>query len=150
MQVRWKRWLLVGLVVAAALVWWASSSAAMRARVRWLASQPDVRTAFASQGGSTDALIVLITFAILTPIAVCLLLMLIVFVVKVFELVLFKLRLPEWASMPLVLTAVAYATYVVREMWLPPSLYTLAGLARPVLVFFFYGPSPPGSRAPAR
>src|SRR2546428_5090536 len=130
MQFRWKRWLLVGLGVAAALFSWASSSAAMRARVRWLASQPDVRTAFASQGGSTDALIVLITVAILTPIAVCLLLMLIVFVVKVFELVLFKLRLPEWASMPLVLTAVSYVTDEGREMCLATARYTIRDASR--------------------
>jgi hypothetical protein len=143
MQIRWKRWLLVIVVVAAALVWWASSSAAVRAHVGWLASQPDVRTAFASQGGSTDALLVLVTFALLAPMAACLLLMLIVFVVKMFELVLFKLHLPEWPSMPLVLTAAAYGTYVVREAWLPTSLYALGVVARAYLVFFSYVPSPP-------
>lgn len=136
MQVRWKPWLLVALVAAVALVWWVSSSAAVRTHLARLANQPDVRPAFASEGGSTDALIVLITFALATPIAVCLLLMLLVFIVKVFELVLSKLRLPEWASMPLVLTAVVYASYAVREVWLPHSLYALGVVARAYFVFF--------------
>jgi hypothetical protein len=127
--------------MASVLVWYVASSAAVRAQVGWLANQPSVRTAFQSEGGSSDALILLLAFAILTPIAACVLVMLIVFAMKIIELLLGRVRLPEWASVPLVLMAFVYGTYTTREAWLPESLHILGLVARAYLVFSSTVPS---------
>lgn len=135
MRIRWGRWLLVAVVPALGLIWYASSSATARGYINWLANQPDARAAFRSEGGSTDALLVLLSFVLLTPVVVSVLVMLIVFIMKIAEVVLSKVRLPEWASVPLVLTAVAYGTYATRQAWLPDSLHVLGLVARAYLVF---------------
>lgn len=135
MQIRWKRWLMAIVVLSLLAGWYVGTSAVARSYINWLAGQPSVQTAFDEEGGSTDALIVLITFMFLTPVAASIILMLVVFIVKVFELVLFRLHLPEWTSTPVVLLVLGFASYTVREAWLPHSLYALGLLARAYLVY---------------
>ena len=135
MRIRWGRWLLAAAVTAIVLLSYVSTSAAVRGYVAWLANQPAARTAFRSEGGSTDALLVLLAFALVTPLLGSALVMLVVFIMRMTEVVLARVRLPEWASMPLVLIAVAYGTYAMREAWLPESLRVLGLVARAYLVF---------------
>jgi hypothetical protein len=121
--------------MAVGLIWYVSSSAAVRAYVTWLANQPSARMAYRSEGGSTDALIVLLAFVVFTPLIASLLVMLVVLIMRMTEVVLARARLPEWASVPLVLMAFAYGTYAMREAWLPESLHVLGLVARAYLVF---------------
>jgi hypothetical protein len=134
-RVHWGRWLLAAVILAVALVWWASSSATVRGYINWLANQPDARTAYQEEGGSTDALIVLISFVLLTPLIASVVVMLVVFIMKMTEVFLVRVRLPEWASVPLVLAAFGYGTYAMRDAWLPESLHVLGLVARAYLVF---------------
>jgi len=135
MRKRWKVWLLFALVLAAGAGWWAHSSPGVRDQIWWLASQPRVHTAFDDEGGGAEALIVLLSFVIVTPVAVSVLALLLAFMVKVVGAFLYQLRLPELISVPLVMVGLVVSTYAVREAWLPGSLYLLGLVARAYLVF---------------
>lgn len=135
MRKRWKVWLLIALASAAGVGWWAHSSPTVRDQIWWLASQPRVETAFDDEGGGAEALIVLLSFIIVTPVAVSILAILLTFAVKVVGAFLYRLRLPEFISVPVVMVALVVSTYTVREAWLPGSLYLLGLVARAYLVF---------------
>jgi hypothetical protein len=132
---RGKLWLLLSLLVALGLGWWAHSSPAVRDHIWWLGTQPQVQTAFDDEGGGAEALIVLLTFVIVTPIGLTLLALLLTFAVKVVGAFLYRLRLPEFISVPVVVMALLIGTYTVREAWMPGSLYLLGLVARAYLVF---------------
>lgn len=135
MRRRWKVWLLIALVFAAGIGWWAHASQTVRDQIWWLASQPRVDTAFDDEGGGAEALIVLLAFLIVSPVAVSILAILLTFAVKVVGAFLYRLRLPEFISVPVVMFALVVSTYTVREAWLPGSLYLLGLVARAYLVF---------------
>ena len=143
MRRRWTCWLLAVLIVSATVAWYVGLSTAIHAEVGRLADQPSVQTAFQSEGASSDALILLISVAVLAPIATGLLILGLEFAVNGFELVLSRLHLPEWASTPVVLWAVASGIYAMREAWWPESLHVLGLVARAYLVFSSSVPSPP-------
>jgi hypothetical protein len=135
MRKRWQVWLLIALVIAGGIGWWAHSSQTIRDQIWWLASQPRVETAFDDEGGGAEALIVLIAFVIVSPVAVSILAILLTFAIKVVGAFLYRLRLPEFISVPVVMLALIVSTYTVREAWLPGSLYLLGLVARAYLVF---------------
>lgn len=135
MRKRWKVWLLMALVFAAGVGWWAHSSQTIRDQIWWLATQPRVETAFDDEGGGAEALIVLLSFIIVTPVVVSIFAILLTFAVKVVGAFLYRLRLPEFVSVPVVMAALVVSTYTVREAWLPGSLYLLGLVARAYLVF---------------
>jgi hypothetical protein len=135
MRKNWKIWLLLGLAVAIGLGWFAHSSPKVREQIWWLASQPQVETAFDDEGGGAEALIVLLSFILVTPVVASVLALLLAFVVKVVGACLYQIRLPEVISAPLVVTALVAGSYAVREAWLPDSLYLLGLVARAYLVF---------------
>lgn len=135
MRKRGKLWLLLALALVAVVGWWAHSSPAVRDQIWWLASQPGVHTAFDDEGGGAEALIVLLSFVIVAPVAVSVLALLLTFAVKVVGGFLYQLRLPEFISLPVVMVGLVVSTYAVREAWLPDSLYLLGLVARAYLVF---------------
>ena len=135
MRKRGKLWLLLALVFAAGIGWYAHSSPAVRDQVWWLASQPRVEHAFDDEGGGAEALIVLLSFVIVTPVAVSVLALLLMFMMKVVGGFLYQLRLPEFISLPVVMLGLVVTTYAVREAWLPGSLYLMGLVARAYLVF---------------
>ncbi len=135
MRRRGKFWLLVVLALVGGIGWWAHSSQTVRDQIWWLASQPRVETAFDDEGGGAEALIVLLAFVIVSPVAATILAILLTFAVKVVGAFLYRLRLPEFISVPVVMLALVVSTYTVREAWLPGSLYLLGLVARAYLVF---------------
>jgi hypothetical protein len=68
-------------------------------------------------------------------VAVSILAILLTFAIKVVGAFLYRLRLPEFISVPVVMLALIVSTYTVREAWLPGSLYLLGLVARAYLVF---------------
>lgn len=130
-----KLWLLSVLVLVIATGWWAHTSQSVRDRIWWLAGQPAVRTAFDDEGGGAEALIVLISFVIATPVVLILVALVLTFAIKVVGGFLYQLRLPEFISLPVVMAALVVGTYVIRDAWLPDSLYFLGLVARAYLVF---------------
>jgi len=136
MRKRGKVWLLVALIAVFGVGWYLHSSPAVRDQVNWLASQPRVQTAFDDEGGSAEALIVLLAFAIVTPFALLALTLLLTFAIKVVGAFLYRLRLPEFISLPVVMFGLGVGTYAVRDAWLPGSMYLLGLVARAYLVFY--------------
>jgi hypothetical protein len=135
MRKRWKVWLLITLMLAAGAGWGGHSSQTVRDQIWWLATQPRVETAFDDEGGGAEALIVLLSFVIVTPVVVSIFAVLLTFAVKVVGAFFYRLRLPEFVSVPVVMAALVVSTYTVREAWLPGSLYLLGLVARAYLVF---------------
>jgi hypothetical protein len=80
-------------------------------------------------------LIVLLSFVIVTPVVVSIFAVLLTFAVKVVGAFFYRLRLPEFVSVPVVMAALVVSTYTVRDAWLPGSLYLLGLVARAYLVF---------------
>jgi len=113
----------------------------LEGQIAWLANQPSVTTAFQHPESSrSDALIALISFSLLTPIALCFLVVTLVLLVKALEAVLVSLRLPMWLSAPMVAVASIFAMYTTSQSWLPMSLYAVGIVARAYLVYS-YGPA---------
>ncbi len=137
------RWPLALLIVAFILTWYVGPSAAVRAQISWLAGQPNVETAFHAEGGSTDAFIALLAFAILTPITLIMVVALLCFMVKAIGGLFSRLHLPEWTSTALVVAAFSCGTYALRDSWLPTTLYVLGLWARAYLVYTSSLPAPP-------
>lgn len=132
---RWTRWIVALAVVTVVLAWYVTSSAAVRTKIAWLASQPGVRTAFQAEGGSSDALIVLITFAVGTPMLAGVALVLVSFASHLTAAALYQVRLPERLAVPVVLAGLGMLAYATRDAWWPSTLYMLGMVARAYLVF---------------
>lgn len=137
---RWGRWLLV-LGVLAGLAWYGDLGPLMRPLVEEFANQPEVAGAFSDpESARIDALLLLVSFFLLTPAVIGLLALSVVFVLVVALLVtepLFRwLRLPLWSCVPLVLGLAGAGAWMARDTWLPHLTYVLALTARAGLVFF--------------
>ncbi|PYM23722.1 MAG: hypothetical protein DMD78_11070 [Candidatus Rokuibacteriota bacterium] len=136
MQVN-RRWVWLGaLVVAVAIAVGVVPSLRVEERVMWLASQPGDTTAFQHpESGRSDALIALISAAVLSPIALFGLVLVFLLLVRMFQSLLATIRLPEWLSAPTVGMVSIATMYATTPLWLPPSLSALGLLARAYLVF---------------
>ena len=103
MRMTRSRLLFVILVPGLLLAWYIGDIVGLEGWITWLANQPGVTTAFQHpESGRSDALTALISFSLLTPIALCLLLVVLVLVVKALEAVFVPLRIPMWLSTPVV------------------------------------------------
>ena len=121
--------------IAAALAWYGFALVGLDEHMRALANDPQVRTAFQDpDSGRSDAVVTLVSFAVLTPVAAGFLALMIIFVIKGFEPVLATVRLPVWLSAPLVLSAVIFGAYTTMELWWSDSLYALGLVSRAYLV----------------
>jgi len=136
MQVN-RRWVWFGVVLAAAVITVAVvPSLRLEERVTWLASQPGDTTAFQHpESGRSDALIALISAAVLTPIALFVLVLAFLILVRMFQSLLVLIHLPEWLSAPTVGMVSVVTMYATTSLWMPPSLSALGLLARAYLVF---------------
>ena len=111
---------------------------------RWLvslANRPEIVKAFSDpHTGRTDALLVLVSFFLLTPIFVGIVLLGVVFALIVFLLLsepVFRLfRLPLWLAVPTMLVTSVSVAYTMRAAWLPDVLYVLGLTAKAGLVYF--------------
>jgi hypothetical protein len=140
MDNRWVRWLviLLGLGVIASYL------GLFEPVERWLialANRPETAKAFSDpHTGRTDALLVLVSFFLLTPILTGIVLLGVIFVMIVFLLLcepVFRLfRLPLWLAVPVVLVSSLSVVYTMRAAWLPDALYVLGLTARAGLVYF--------------
>lgn len=145
MRIRLLLWL---LTVAAGLVlaWYAGLPGPVRERMIWLANQPGVREAFKEADyGRVDALITLISFFLLVPAGLLVVLLIFVFVLIVFAL-LFEpvwrlLRLPDWTSVAVTAAVWLAGAWLTSALWWPTSLHALGLVARAWLVYFS-GPPP--------
>ena len=137
MHNRWV-WVLVGVVALGALAEYAGLGAYISARITSLASQPSVSAAFLDpESGRTDALTTLIAVAVLSPIALGLVVVALVLVSKAFEAVVVSCRLPGWLSAPVVGMVTMVTVYVTTHAWLPLSVHALGLVARAYLVYAY-------------
>ncbi len=132
---RWTRWIAALAVVTVVLAWYVTSSAAARTKIAWLAGQPSVRTAFQAEGGSSDALVVLIAFAVAAPMLAVVALGLVAFASHLTAAALYQVRLPERLAVPVVLAGLGVLAYATRDAWWPHALYVLGLVARAYLIF---------------
>ena len=114
--------------------------------VLWLASQPGVTNAFADPvNGATDALLTLISFALLTPFLAFVLTLLLVFMLTVImgftEPMMRALRVPTWITLVPVSASGVGAAFMTKEYWMPKFLETLGFVARAYVVWSASGPS---------
>jgi hypothetical protein len=136
MRISRSRLLFLIVVPGLVLAWYVSDLFGVEGRIAWLANQPGVTTAFQHpESGKSDALIALISFSLLTPIALGLLVIALVLLVNALEALLVSLRLPSWLSAPVVAATSIYAMYATSPSWLPMSLYALGIVARAYLVY---------------
>src|SRR5262245_6921810 len=140
---RWLVVVLIALVAAGLSLGWL---APVRDTIATLASRPDAQDAFGDpHTGRTDALIMLVSFFLLTPFALFVGLLALTFLMiaslLVTEPVFRAFRLPTWLCVPLVLGGVGSAAYTVRDTWTPPLLYVLGLAARAGLVYFASAPT---------
>ena len=127
---------------AMALAWYAGASLDLENRILTLANHPEVRTAFADpESGRSDAIVTLISFAVLTPLGAGLLALLVIFIIKAFETVLVSVRLPAWLSAPVIVAAIVFGVYETMQLWLANSVYA-AGLVSRAYVVYAYGTVP--------
>jgi hypothetical protein len=137
MQIRKSHLLFLAVLVGFGLSWYVGGSE-LEPRLASLANQPQVTTAFRdTDTGKSDALLTLISFSLLTPLAVFVALMLVVLLVRAIETVLVSLRAPAWPSLPLVGVSLPVALYVTSESWMPSSLYALGLVARAYFVYCY-------------
>jgi len=133
-------WLLV-LAAIVGLAWYVDFSDIFEGWMEELAAHHDVAKAFADPtSGRIDALLLLVSFFLLTPIVLGLLLLGFVFVLIVFllfaEPIVRLLKLPLWSCVPIVLIGAAIAAYVMRDSWYPQFLYVIRLVAKAGVVFF--------------
>jgi len=102
MRAYW-RWWLPAVILGSVLATYLSLGARMGERIDWLASQPDVATIFQNPvTARSDALTTLIAFAVLTPIALFVAIVVVLMVVAGISTLLVSIHLPPWLSAPLV------------------------------------------------
>jgi hypothetical protein len=130
-------------VLALSAVTWYVGSAELEPRLASLASQPHVKTAFVDPDtGTSDALMALISFSILAPLAAFVAIMVVLFLVKFVETVLVSAHAPGWPSTPMVGIALVATLYTTSQAWIPTSLYTLGLVARAYFVYRYGGALP--------
>jgi multisubunit Na+/H+ antiporter MnhF subunit len=130
-------------VLALSAVTWYVGSAELEPRLASLASQPHVKTAFVDPDtGTSDALMALISFSILAPLAAFVAIMIVLFLVKFVETVLVSAHAPGWPSTPMVGIALVATLYTTSQAWIPTSLYTLGLVARAYFVYRYGGALP--------
>ena len=138
MRMTRSRLLFVILVPGLLVAWYVGDILGLEGWIAWLANQPGVTTAFQHpESGRSDALTTLISFSLLTPIALCLLLVVLVLLVKALEAVFVPLRLPMWLPTPVVAAGLIFGMYTTSPAWLPTSLYALGIVARAYLVYSY-------------
>lgn len=140
LRLRLTAWSLVAVTMVW-VAWYGGLFAVIAARLSWLVDQPGVSTAFAEpEHGRVDALVMLLSFFLLAPMAVLLALVALIFVlivfVLLFEPVLRLLRLPEWVAVPVVVMGSAAGAWATTPLWLPQSLHVIGLVARAWLVYF--------------
>src|ERR687891_89571 len=111
MRGRWGLWVAMAVLGATSLSWYAGLFAGLRPYVVALANHPGVAEAFSDPlSARTDALLMLVSVFLLTPVLLGVVLGVIVFAVivalLVSEPVLRPLNLPSWICVPLVLAGV--------------------------------------------
>jgi hypothetical protein len=135
MQIRKSRLLFLGVLIATAVTWYVGGLG-LEPHLRVLALQPRVTTAFQDPvTGQSDALLTLICFGLLAPMAAFVVMLVLMFVVRGLEAVLQSIRTPGWFSFPLVGAGVVGGLYATTEVWLPTSLYGLGLVARAYFVY---------------
>jgi len=140
MQIRWSRLLFLAVLLGSAAFWYFGGVAELEVKLTGLATQPHVNTAFQDPiTGQSDALMTLICFALLAPMAVLAAFIIVLCMVRGVEAVVVSLRGPGWFSLPLVGTSLVAALYASSQLWLPTSLYGLGIVARAYFVYS-YGP----------
>ena len=141
MRAYW-RWWLPAVILGALLATYFGLGSRMDERIAWLASQPDVVTTFQNPiTARSDALTALIAFAVLTPIALFVALVIVLMVVAGLSTFLVSLHLPGWLSAPLVAVIAIVTLYRASEAWLPAWLYGMGVVARAYLVYSSTGPA---------
>ena len=140
MPKRWIHWLSVVIGVGW-IAWYLGWLSPVQARLISLANRPETANAFSDPiAGRTDALLVLVSFFLLTPIFLGIVLLGVIFVMMIFlllvEPVFRLLRLPLWLAVPVVLAGSATAAYTMRAVWLPDVLYVLGLTAKAGLIYF--------------
>jgi hypothetical protein len=136
MRLGWPRLLFLLVLLATGVAWLVSGPLGVEGRIVSLANQPEVRTAFLDpESGRSDAMIALVSFAVLGPIVVGVLLLLVLLVMKAVETALVTVKLPGWLSTPLVLAGGGYGVYTTSESWLPQWLYAFGIVSRAYLVY---------------
>ena len=144
MRIRKSHLLFLAILLVSALSWYVGA-AELEPQLASLASQPHVNTAFRDPDtGKSDALMALISFSILAPIAVFVAIMVVLFVVRFVETLLVSMHAPGWPSTPLVGIALVATLYTTSQAWIPPSLYTLGMVARAYFVYCCGGAPPAG------
>jgi hypothetical protein len=130
------------LLLAAMLASYLGALSATEDRIARLANDPGVATAFRDhETGRTDALIALMAFTLLTPIAAAVIVVLFVLLVKMLEALFVSLHVPSWFSSPVVGVAAICALYATSHGWIPAALYGVRLAARAYVVYV-YGPLP--------
>ena len=142
MKIRgYKLWFLIILLIFA-LGWFLSGPFGLEQRLVSLADQPGVRTAFLDrESGRSDAMVTLVSFGVLSPIAAAFVWITVVLLVKGVETLLVSVRLPAWFSTPLTGIALTVGIYMTSESWLSDSLYA-AGLVARAYFIYSYGTVP--------
>jgi hypothetical protein len=140
MQIRRSRLLFLAVLLGLAAFWYFGGVAELEVKLAALANQPRVNTAFQDPvTGESDALMTLICFALLTPMAAFAAFIVVLCAVRGVEAVVVSLRGPGWFSLPLVGTSLVATLYASSQVWLPTSLYGLGIVARAYFVYS-YGP----------
>ena len=135
------RVLFVVVLIATASAIVVLSSGRLDERITWLANQPSGTSAFQHpESGRSDALIALISTAVLTPIAIFIVMVAFMFLVGMFEGVLVLVHLPDWLSAPVVGLVSVVAIYLTTSSWGPPSFSALTVVARAYIVFSHTSP----------
>jgi hypothetical protein len=130
------------LLLAAAAVWYLGAPSTIEGRLVRAATDQSVATVFQDhESGRTDALIALIAFTLLTPIAAAVVAVAFILLVKMFEAFLGSLRVPSWFSAPMVGMAAISMLYATSQVWIPTALYACRIAARAYVVYA-YGPLP--------
>lgn len=140
-------WLIVSLGLVS-LGWYFDFFDVLYAGIVELANQPEIGDAFDDPvSGRVDALLMLVSFFLLTPVALGVVLFVLVGVIIVFLLIfeplLRTLGLPPSVCVTFVLVAAVCAAYVARAVWIPDVVYVLGMAAKASLVYFSATPTLP-------
>jgi hypothetical protein len=140
-------WVGVTIAVAAVAAWSVGVFTGLRPLALALANQPNVTEAFNDPvSARTDALLVLVSFVLLSPVVLGIVAGVVAFAVIVTllltEPVVRPLRLPPWVCVPFVLLALGYGVWAARGQWESPLRY-VGGLAAKASLIFFAAPGTP-------